>query len=140
MNVEPYLNFDGRCEEALNFYRDSIGAEIQCVMKFSDSPEPCAEGMPPGYETKVMHSLFKVGDSALMASDCNCKGEAKFQGISLTLNCKSDAEAEKHFAALSQGGKVEMPMTETFFASKFGMVADKFDVSWMVLNPKPMQQ
>jgi PhnB protein len=139
MYVEPYLNFDGRCEEALNFYRDSIGAEIMCMMKFSESPVPCAEGMPLGYESKVMHSLFKVGDSAIMASDCNCKGEAKFEGISLTLNCKDDAEAERMFAALGAGGQVQMPLTETFFATKFGMVADKFGVSWMVIKQKPMQ-
>jgi PhnB protein len=138
MNVEPYLNFDGHCEEALNFYRDAIGAQIHCMMRFSESPEPC-EGMPPGYETKVMHALFAVGDSKLMASDCNCKGQASFQGISLTINCKDDAEAEQLFAALGAGGMVQMPMTETFFATKFGMVADKFGVSWMVIHQKPMQ-
>jgi PhnB protein len=140
MNVEPYLNFDGRCEEALNFYREAVGAKINAIMRFSESPEPCSPDMvPPGSENKVMHSCFNIGDSVLMASDCNCKGQAKFEGISLTLNCKDDAEAERMFAALGAGGQVQMPMTETFFATKFGMVADKFGVSWMVIKQKPMK-
>jgi len=139
MNVEPYLYFDGCCEEALNFYRDAIGAKINAMLRFSDSPEPCPGEMPAGYEKKVMHACFNIGDSVVMASDGNCKGQAKFEGISLTLNCKDDAEAERMFAALGAGGQVQMPMTETFFATKFGMVADKFGVSWMVIKAKPKQ-
>jgi PhnB protein len=138
MNVEPYLYFNGRCEEALNFYRDAIGANILTLMRFNESPEPCAEGMPQGYETKVMHALFTVGESKIMASDGMCSGDMKFEGVGLTLNADNDAEAERVFAALEKGGKVQMPITETFFATRFGMVADKFGVSWLVINAKPM--
>ena len=134
MNVEPYLYFNGRCEEALNFYRDAIGADIVSLMRFSESPVPCSpEMVPPGSEHKVMHACIRVGDSTLMASDGMCTGEAKFAGVTLTLNAENDADAKRLFAALGDGGQVQMPMTATFFASSFGMVADRFGVSWMVL-------
>lgn len=134
MQVQSYLNFDGRCEEALEFYKKSVGATVNCMMRFSESPEPCDPNMvPPGSEHKVMHASFTVGETELMASDCNSQGQPKFQGVSLALTASSVAESERLFAALGDGGQVQMPMTKTFFSPSFGMVADKFGVSWMVL-------
>ena len=133
MNVQPYLFFDGRCEEALEFYRKTLGAETLMLMRFKESPEPCDPSMvPPGSENKVMHSTFRVGDATLMASDGNCKGQAKFAGFSLSLTVSSPAEAERRFTALGEGGQVQMPLAKTFFSPSFGMVADRFGVSWMV--------
>jgi len=133
MQVQPYLNFDGRCEEALEFYRGALGAEVTMLMRYKDSPEPCAPGtMPPGAESKVMHSSFRIGQTTLMASDCHCAGRPNFQGISLSLTLPNAAAAERAFAALSQGGQVQMPLTKTFFSPSFGVVADRFGVSWMV--------
>ena len=134
MQVQPYLYFDGRCEEALEFYRKKLGAEVTTLMRFSESPEPCAPGMiPPGSENKVMHASFHIGETVLMASDGNCKGKPKFDGISLTISVPSVAEADRLFAALSDGGQVQMPLMQTFFSPRFGMVADRFGVSWMIL-------
>ena len=134
MQVQSYLFFDGRCEEALEFYRTKLGAEVTMLMRFKDSPEPHQPGMvPPGSESKVMHSSFRIGDTTLMASDGRCLGKPSFQGFALSLTVPSDAEAERLFAALGAGGQVQMPMTKTFFSSRFGMVADRFGVSWMVL-------
>lgn len=134
MNVNPYLSFEGKAQEAIDFYKSAIGAQVEVVMQFKDGPPDmqCA----PENKNKVMHAAFKVGDTTIMASDGMCSGKTAFSGISLTLNATSDADAEKLFAALSQGGKVNMPMSETFFAHRFGMVADKFGVGWMVLHPK----
>ncbi|HEX6987589.1 MAG TPA: VOC family protein [Planctomycetaceae bacterium] len=132
MRVQPYLFFDGRCEEAIEFYRKSLGAEVTHLMRFKDSPEPCQEGMtPPG--DKVMHASFRIGETEVMASDGNCQGRPQFQGISLALSAPDAAAAERLFAALAEGGQVQMPLTATFFSPKFGMVADKFGVSWMVV-------
>jgi PhnB protein len=131
MQVHPYLNFDGRCEEALDFYRRALGAEVTMLMRFKEGPEP---GMvSPGFENKVMHARFRIGESTVMASDGRCKGQTNFQGISLSLTAPDDAEAERRFAALADGGQVQMPLTKTFFSSRFGMVADRFGVSWMVI-------
>ena len=136
MQVQPYLFFDGRCEEAIEFYKKAIGAQVGMLMRFKDSPEPCPEGMvPPGSENKVIHTSLQIGDTTVMASDGNCKGAPSFQGISLSLDAKDDAEAKRLFDALSAGGQVQMPLGKTFFASSFGMVADKFGVSWMVIRP-----
>jgi len=133
MQVQPYLFFDGRCEEAGAFYKKAIGAEVAMMMRYSDSPEPHPPGMvPPGYENKVMHMSLQIGGSSVMAAD-DCTGHPKFQGFSLSLTAKSEAEAERLFAALADGGQVQMPLTKTFFASKFGMLADRFGVGWMVL-------
>jgi PhnB protein len=137
MQIQPYLFFDGRCEEALRFYRDAIGAEIVDLMRFGESPEPCGEGqMPPGSEDKVMHASFRVGDTLVMASDGNCAGKPTFEGVALALSAPTDADAERVFAALADGGQVQMPMGPTFFASRFGMTADRFGVSWMVITEK----
>ncbi len=131
MHVEPYLFFDGRCEEALEFYGRTLGAETTMLMRFQDSPDPGSG--PPGAENKVMHASFRIGETTLMASDGHCSGKPNFQGVSLTITASDVAEAERLFAALRDGGQVQMPMTETFFSPRFGMVADRFGVSWMVI-------
>jgi PhnB protein len=137
MQVEPYLFFDGNCEEALNFYRTTLGAEITMLMRFEESPEPHPPGMlPPGAEKKVMHASFKIGNSSIMASDGSCGGKPKFEGFALSVSVPTGADAERVFAALGQGGQVQMPMTKTFFSERFGMVADRFGVSWMVIVMK----
>jgi PhnB protein len=134
MKVEPYLSFDGRCDEALEFYRRVLRAEVTMLMRFKDSPEPHQPGMiPPGSENKVMHASFRIGDTTLMASDGRCLGKPNFQGFSLTLSVPNDAEAERLFATLGDGGQVQMPLAKTFFSSRFGMVADRFGVPWMVI-------
>lgn len=137
MFVETYLIFNGRCEEALNFYKEKLGAEVNCMMRFSENPDPASKAMiTPGTENKVMHSLFRIRDTTLMAADSYYAGGVKFEGFSLTLNVADAAEAEKVFAALGEGGKAEQPLIETFFAHRFGMVTDKFGISWMILAEK----
>ena len=134
MPIQPYLFFEGRCEEALEFYRKALGAEVEILMRFKDSPEPPQPGMvPPGSENKVMHSCLRIGDTRVMASDGHCQGKPSFQGFSLSLTVPSAAEADRVFAALGNGGQVQVPLTKTFFSPRFGMVADRFGVSWMVL-------
>jgi PhnB protein len=136
MRVQPYISFNGRCEEALDFYKKALGAEVVCMMRFRENPEP--QYNPPGSEEKVMHSSFRVGDSELMATDGMCSGQAsKFEGISLSLTAKTVDQAKKHFNALSEGGQVQMPLAETFFSPSFGMVADKFGVTWMIVVEQP---
>jgi len=134
MQVQPYLFFDGRCDEAIEFYRSALGAELTGLMRFKDSPEPPQPGMvPPGAENKVMHASFRIGDTTVMASDGRCLGRPNFQGFSLSLTAPDDAEAERLFASLAEGGQVQMPLTKTFFSSRFGMVADRFGMSWMII-------
>ena len=134
MKVEPYLFFDGRCEEAIQFYQSKLGAADVVLMRFKESPEPHQPGMvPPGAEDKVMHANFRIGDTTLMASDGRCMGQPSFQGFALSLLAADDAEAERLFAALADGGQVQMPLAKTFFSSRFGMVADRFGVVWMVI-------
>lgn len=131
--VQPYLNFNGRCEEALEFYRGALGAEITALMRFKDSPEPAQPGMcPPGSDSKVMHSSFRIGKAELMASDCRCEGQPNFQGFSVALTVSIVAEADRLFAALGKGGQVQMPLSKTFFSPRFGVVADQFGLSWMI--------
>ncbi len=129
--VQPYLFFDGRCEEALDFYRKTLGAEIEPLSRFKDSPDPAM--CPPGAGEKIMHASFRIGDSTVMASDGQCSGRQNFQGFSLSLSVPTEAEADRVFAELSQGGQVQMPLSKTFFAARFGMVADRFGVSWMIV-------
>ncbi|MDO8458494.1 MAG: VOC family protein [Burkholderiaceae bacterium] len=139
MQVQPYLFFDGRCEEALAFYRAVLGAEVTTLMRFKDSPEPMTPGMcPPGSEDKVMHANFRIGETTLMASDGRAMGKPVFQGFSLSISPPTDAEAERLFKALGEGVEGQMPLTRTFFASSFGMVADRFGVSWMIIVPLTM--
>jgi PhnB protein len=130
MQLQPYLHFDGRCEEAVAFYRDALGAEVTMLMRFKDSPERSM--IPPGAEDKVMHMRFRLGDTTVLASDGRRLGKANFQGFSLSLTVASDAEAERLFSALAKNGQVQMPLTKTFFSSRFGMVADRFGVAWMI--------
>ncbi len=131
MQVQPYLFFDGRCDEAIAFYRKVLGAEVTMLMRFKEAPDP---GMcRAGSEEKVMHSTLRIGDATVFASDGRCEGPAKFQGFSLSLTVADEAEAERLFAALADGGQVQMPLTKTFFSPSFGMLADRFGVSWMVL-------
>ena len=134
MIVQPYLNFNGRCEEAIVFYRSALGAEVTMLMRFKDSPEHLDPSMvPPGSEEKVMHASIRIGDTMVMASDGRCLGSADFQGFSLSLTVVSDAEAQRVFAALSDGGQVLMPLAKTFFSLNFGMITDRFGVSWMII-------
>jgi len=133
MQVQPYVFFDGRCEEAIEFYRKAIGAQVIMMMRFNESPEPPQPGCtPPGSENKVMHASFRVGDSTILASDGPCTGKPKFDGFALSLTVSNDADAKRLFSALSEGGQVTVPLTRTFFSSSFGMVADRFGVNWMV--------
>ena len=133
MQVQPYLFFDGRCEEALEFYRRALGAEVTMLMRFKDSPEPHEHGMvPPGAGDKVMHASFRIGDTEVMASDGQCAGRPSFQGFALSVTARDEADADRRFAALAEGGQVQMPLAKTFFAARFGMVADRFGVSWMI--------
>jgi PhnB protein len=136
--VQAYLFFDGRCEEALEFYRKTLDAEVTTLMRFKDSPEPasCAPGSPD----KVMHAELRIGETTLMASDGNCSGNVTFQGFGLGLTVPTEAEADRRFAALADGGQVVMPMAKTFFSPRFGMVNDRFGVCWMILVPQPEQE
>ena len=130
MQIQPYLFFDGRCEEAIEFYRRALGAEVSMLMRFKESPEPAS--IPAGSGDKVMHASFRIGETTVLASDGHCLGRPDFQGFSLSLTVPDDAQAEKLYTALADGGKVQMPLAKTFFSSRFGMVADRFGVSWMV--------
>jgi PhnB protein len=134
MRVEPYLFFEGRCDEAIEYYRKALGAEVTMLMRFKDSPEPPAPGMcAAGSGDKVMHANLRIGDSMVMASDGRCQGKPSFQGFSLSLAVPDDAAAERVFTALADGGQVQMPLAKTFFSSRFGMVADRFGVFWMII-------
>jgi PhnB protein len=137
MDVQPYLQFDGRCEEAIEFYKQALGAEVESLMRFKDAPDQSM--VSPGSSEKVMHSSFRVGNSRIMASDGYCKGKLSFQGFSLTIEAKDKSEAERLFAALGKDGTVQMPLGETFFSPCFGMVADRFGVSWMIVTQRNEQ-
>ena len=133
MQIQPYLFFEGRAEEAAEFYKRQLGAEVEMMMRNKDAPEKPPPGMlPPNSENKVMHMSLKIGDTTVLASDGNCGGKPTFQGFSLSLTVRDEAEAKKIFAALGDGGQVQMPLTKTFFSPSFGMVADRFGVAWMV--------
>ena len=135
MQVQPYLNFNGRCEEALQFYSKRLGAKIEMMMRFKEMPGPQQPGMtaPPD---KILHAAFHIGDTQLLASDAECTGKPAFEGIALAVTARDDAEAKRLFGALSEGGKVKQPLIPTFFSSSFGMVDDRFGVSWMVMAQK----
>lgn len=139
MKVQPYLFFDGRCEEAIEFYKRALGAEVLALMRFRESPDPPPPGMlAPGSEDKVMHASLRIGETEVMASDGRCTGKPAFQGVSLSLGVPGEAEADRLFAALAEGGQVQMPIGRTFFSTRFGMVADRFGVSWMIVaTPEP---
>src|ERR1700682_6409080 len=120
MLVQPYLNFDGRTEEALEFYRRALGAEVTMLMRFKDMTEPPQPGMvQPGAENKVLHASFRIGDSTVLASDSHCTGRTNFQGFSLSLTVQDEAEAKRRFGSLAEGGQVQMPLAKTFFSPSF---------------------
>jgi PhnB protein len=136
MYVQPYLDFAGRCEEAIEFYKQALGAEVQMLMRFKEAPEqPPPGSVAPGTENKILHSSLRIGDSIVMATDGRGGGKASFAGVTLSLTVATEAEADKRFAALADGGQVQMPLAKTFFSPRFGMVADRFGVSWMVIVP-----
>ncbi len=132
--VQPYLFFNGHCEEALEFYRKALGAEIGMLMRFKESPDPA--GRPPGSDDKVMHGTFRVGETTVMVSDGRCGGELGFEGFALCLTVATEAEADRYFSALANGGQVQMPLAKTFFSPRFGMVTDRFGVCWMIIVPQ----
>ncbi|MFP4592532.1 VOC family protein [uncultured Ralstonia sp.] len=143
MSVQPYLFFEGRCEEALEFYKKTLGAKVDMLMRYKDAPpgaepkaEQCGGVVPPA--DKVMHAAFRIGDAVVMASDGMVSGKSEFKGFSLSVDVADKAAAERTFKALGDGGQVTMPLTETFFANAFGMLVDRFGVGWMVIAPKPM--
>jgi PhnB protein len=136
MKVQPYLFFDGRCEEAIEFYKTAIGAEVLMMMRFKDSPEkPPPDRVAPNSDDRIMHASLRIGQTEVMASDGCADGQPEFKGISLSLSAADEAEADRLFEALAEGGKVQMPIGRTFFSPRFGMVADRFGVSWMVVVP-----
>ena len=135
-SIQPYLFFNGSCEQAVEFYATALGAEIQMTMRYKDSPEPAQPGMvPPGFENKIMHTSFRIGQTTIMASDGCSADKPNFQGFTLALSVPNEAEADRVFAALSKGGQVRMPLAKTFWSPRFGMVTDRFGVGWMVSVP-----
>jgi PhnB protein len=137
MLVQPYVMFNGRCQEAIDLYRAALGAEVEMLMRFSESPEPPPPGVvPPNWGDKIMHATLKIGDTRVMASD-GCGGEGNdFKGVSLSASVADVAEADRVFAALSAGGTVTMPLGKTFFSPRFGMLVDRFGLAWMVIVPQ----
>ena len=132
MQIQPYLSFDGRCEEAIEFYRRSLGAKVEMMMRFKEAPEP---GMnPPEAGDKIMHMSLRIGETTVLASDGRCQGNPSFQGFALSLTVPNEAEADRKFSALADGGQVQMPLAKTFFSPRFGMVADRFGVGWMIIT------
>lgn len=136
MPVQPYLFFNGQCEEAIEFYKKALGAEVTMLMRFKENPDPPPPGtIAPGMDDKVMHASLRIGDSEIMASDGMAMGETKFSGFSLSVTSPDEAGVDRMFHALAEGGKVEMPLGKPFWARRFGMVQDKFGVGWMVTTP-----
>ena len=136
--IEPYIFFEGRADEAIEFYKQALGAQVEMIMRYKDSPEPPPpEQVAPGSEEKIMHSSITVGGQRIMISDGGCSGESKIGGFSLSLSVANEAEAQRLFEGLSPGGQVHMPLGATFFSPCFGMVQDKFGVGWMVMVDQP---
>ena len=131
----PYLMFNGRCEEALTFYKKALDAKIDMLMRFKDNPEPPQPGCTPADDNKIMHASFNVNGSMVMASDGMDTTPPKFEGFTLSVTAKDEPEAVRFFTALADGGSIRMPLTKTFFAKSFGMLADRFGVSWMIIVP-----
>jgi len=128
MQIQPYLFYNGRCDEAIEFYRGALGAEVTMLMRFGEGPEPSR----PGTEEKVMHASLRIGEATVLVSDGRCAGQPDFQGFALSLTVSDQSQAERHFAALADGGRVQTPMAKTFFSPRFGMVADRFGVLWII--------
>ena len=133
MQIQPYLMFEGRCEEAIEFYKKALGAKPEMMMRYKESPEPPPPGcIPPGSENKIMHASLRIEDAVVMASDGMCSGKPNFSGVTLSINVKKSADADRYFNGLAEGGKVNMPLAKTFWSPRFGMVQDRFGVSWMI--------
>ena len=130
MHIEPYLFFNGHCDEAIEFYRRALGAEVTMLMRFKESPDPGS--VPAGGEDKVMHANLRIGESTVLTSDGHGLGQPSFQGFALSVTADDEAQVERIYAGLADGGQVQMPLAKTFFSPRFGMVADRFGVSWMV--------
>jgi len=131
--IQPYLFFNGKCEQAIEFYRKALGAEVEMMMRWKESPEPPQPGMvPPGFENKIMHASFRIGETTVMASDGCSAEKPTFEGFSLSISVATEPEADRAFAALADGGKVTMPLTKTFWSPRFGMVEDRFGIGWMI--------
>ena len=128
MQVQPYVFFDGRCDEALEFYRGAVGAEVTMLMRFKEGPEPCS----PENGEKIMHASVRIGETTVLVSDGRCTGQPNFQGFALSLTVSDESQAERLFATLGDGGRVQVPMAQTFFSPRFGMVVDRFGVLWMI--------
>jgi PhnB protein len=133
MRIESYLFFDGRCEEAIEFYKSVLGAEVTMLVRYKDAPDPPPPGMvAPGSENKILHASLRIGETNVLASDGGCMGQPSFQGFCLALQAANETEADRRFTALADGGQVQMPLGKTFFSPRFGMVTDRFGVAWMV--------
>jgi PhnB protein len=138
--IQPYLFFNGSCEQAIEFYRKALGAEVEMMMRFKESPEPHPPGaVPPDFDEKIMHASFRIGQTTVMASDGCSADKANFQGFSLSLSVPNEAEADHAFNALADAGQVKLPLTKTFFSPRFGMVEDRFGIGWMI-TVAPSQQ
>ena len=139
--IQAYLFFPGNCEEAVGFYQKALGAEVEMMMRYKESPEAPPPGMvPPGFEDKIMHSSFRIGETTVMASDDCASVEGGFEGFSLSITVPTEADADRIFAALADGGQVKMPLAETFWSPRFGMLNDRFGVSWMISVASPNQK
>lgn len=138
MKIDAYISFEGRCEEAIQFYRQALGAQVLMQMRFKEAPPEAQAQMTPGTGDKVMHASLSVGESTLMMSDGMCTGKGVFKGVSLSLTVRDEDEAQRRYAALAEGGQAQLPLHKTFFARSFGMVADRFGVQWMVIAPAQM--
>lgn len=136
--VQSYVFFDGKCEEALEFYKNAVGAQVDRLLRYKESPEPPPPGCGPTDPNKIMHVQFRIGETVIMGSDGRATGNPKFEGFALALTVKAEADADKAFNALASGGRIEMPLAKTFFSPKFGMLVDKFGVFWMIMvAPNP---
>lgn len=134
-SIQSYLFFNGRCEEALEFYQAAASAKVGAMMRFRESPDPAPEGMvPPGFEDKIMHCDFTIGQTMVLASD-GCGAVQPFERFRLALTVPTEADADRLFTALSEGGEIDTPLGKTFWSPRFGMLTDKFGVGWMVMVP-----
>jgi len=136
MKLNTYLNYGGNCEEAFRFYEKNLGGKISMMMRFADQPDP--KNVPPGLEKYVLYANMTIGGTQLMGSDVPPERFQPMRSVYLSLAVDSSDEAERIYKLLSDGGEIFMPMAETFFAFKFGMLRDRFGTSWMILHQRPM--
>jgi PhnB protein len=138
MQIDPYLNFNGNCEEAFHFYEKALGGKIEMLLKYNQAPAGGGP-TPPGFENKVMHVRLSVGQQIIMASDAPPGHFSPMQGFNVSLMFDDKAQAERVFNALADKGKVMMPFAQTFWAEGFGMLTDRFGTPWMVNCPGKMR-